>query len=143
MREMRFFVVNGQKHLTTKMSLAEDVPAEDLDEIWDSLATEDEVEAAIKGLKSSTEIVQMIEMVIHRRKEICLSAEDMLAKAQPGTRFSVGFQSMVEVTGNDGESITYIDEDGRTITSSRADMQKAFEEQYNKDMCRYMPILVE
>ena len=143
MPERRYFVVHDRLHLMTKASLSYEIPAEDVDETWNSMATAAELESCIEGLTDTEEIAIMVELVTRRRSKICLTAEDMLKKAQPGTRFSVGFRSMIEITANDGESITYIDDDGYTVTSTREDMQKAFEVQNEKNFCRYIPILVE
>ncbi len=143
MPERRYIVAQGRLHLMTKASLADELSDDVLDGVWNGSATEEELESCVQGLTDVEEIAMMVELVTRRRREICLTAEDMLKKAQPGTRFSVGFRSIIDITTNDGESITYIDDDGCTVTSSREDMQKAFEVQNEKNFCRYIPILVE
>jgi len=105
--------------------------------------TEREVALYTKGLKEGWEKEMMTDMIMNKREQLCLTAEEMLQKAKPGQRYSVGFRSLIEITANDGESIEYIDDDGYTVTATREDMEKAFEEQSEKDFCRYMPILVE
>jgi len=39
---MRIFIVHGRMHWVTKAELAKEVPAEDLEEIWNSLPTTEE-----------------------------------------------------------------------------------------------------